>query len=103
MLTLPAVIGAVAAPIPIRIHEHFGALSRNERKDMHRRVGVVDTLLVLVHGPLMIQLNLRTGAAVLSPGAQGSTRTSARVMLMPGSLARKSSALVLALAVPVIG
>lgn len=50
VLTLPAMIGAVAAPIPIRIHEHLGALSRNERKDMHGRVGVVDTLPVLVHG-----------------------------------------------------
>ena len=41
MLTLPAVISAVAARIPIRIGEHFGALSRGERKDMDRRVGVV--------------------------------------------------------------
>jgi alpha-beta hydrolase superfamily lysophospholipase len=50
VLTLPAVISAVAAPIPIRIHERFGAPSRDERTDMHRCVGVVDTLLVLVHG-----------------------------------------------------
>jgi len=51
VLTFPAVIGAVAARIPIRIHQRFGAPSRDERRNMYRRVRVVDTLLVLVHGP----------------------------------------------------
>ena len=50
MLTPFAVIGAVAAGIPIRIDERFGAPSRDERRNMYRRVRVVDTLLVLVHG-----------------------------------------------------
>ena len=71
MLTLPAVIGAVAAPILTRIHKHFGALSRDERKDMHRRVGVVDTLLVLVHGPLMVELNPCTQVLRRCPGRPG--------------------------------
>jgi hypothetical protein len=51
VLTLPAVIGAVAARIPIRIHQRLRAPSRDERRNMYRRVRVVDTLLVLVHGP----------------------------------------------------
>jgi hypothetical protein len=50
MLPLHAVLGAVAAPIPIRIHQRFGAPSRDQRKDMHRRVGVMDTFLVLIRG-----------------------------------------------------
>ena len=51
VLTLPAVIGTVAARIPIRIHQRLGAPSRDERRNMYRRVRVVDMLLVLVHGP----------------------------------------------------
>ena len=51
VFTLAAVIGAVAARIPIRIDERFGAPSRDERRNMYGRVRVVDTLLVLVHGP----------------------------------------------------
>jgi hypothetical protein len=78
MLTLSAVIGAVAAPIPIRIHDRFGPPSRGERKDMHQRVGVVDTLLALVHGfPLMAEPDLCAQVLRAVPGAQGSTRTPA--------------------------
>jgi len=50
VLTLPAVIGAVATRIPIRIHQRLGAPPGDERRNMHGRVPVVDTLLVLVHG-----------------------------------------------------
>jgi hypothetical protein len=58
MLTLPAVIGAVAAQMPIRTGEHFGAPSGDERRDMYGRVGVVETFWVLVHGgPLGVELN----------------------------------------------
>ena len=52
VLTLPAVIGAVAARIPISFHKRLGAPFRDERRNMYRRVRVVDPLLVLVHGPL---------------------------------------------------
>jgi hypothetical protein len=50
VLTLPAVIGAVAARMPIRIHQRLGAPPRDERRNMYRRVRIVDTLLVLVPG-----------------------------------------------------
>jgi hypothetical protein len=38
---------------------------------MHRRVGVVDTLLVLVHGPLMAELNPRAQVLRRCPGRAG--------------------------------
>ena len=57
VLTLPAMIGAVAARIPIRIHQRFSAPPRYQRWNMYRRVRVVDTLLVLIHGPPDAELN----------------------------------------------
>jgi hypothetical protein len=79
VLTFPAVIGAVAARIPIRIQERFGAPSRDERRNVYGRVCVVDTLPVLVHGcPLMAELNRCAHVPGLLSRRAGSMRAAAR-------------------------
>jgi hypothetical protein len=71
VLTLPAVIGAVATRIPIRIDKRFGAPSRDQRRNVYGRVRVVDTLLVLVHGcPLMAEPNRCTHVLGTVPGTR---------------------------------